>query len=330
MQKIVEASARMSRAALLLFSLLALLAGPAPAQTTTTTVPTVPPISSGTVTVPPAQGPVGAGVVTIPAPVVTVTPIPLPASVLPPVGPSESPASTGETAITLDVSRGIRRVPPARVTVPVGETLLITGPSSSGRAVQWFKDNRALPGATSPLFAIQNVTSADAGTYYVLVIDPLALVFPSQSLILGVGPTDRLLNLSTRGTLAAGSGQSFVAGFVVATPSPTATKRLILRAVGPTLASFGVTNALRAPILRIFDAAGNPCTNGYAYPAVVGGPTYETDLAASLARTGAFPIPASTLDAVVMMPFAPGSYTAQVTSGDNTAGTVLVEIYEVP
>jgi hypothetical protein len=31
-----------------------------------------------------------------------------------------------------------------------------------------------------------------------------------------------------------------------------------------------------------------------------------------------------------MMPFVPGSYTAQVTSGDGTAGAVLLEIYEVP
>ena len=34
--------------------------------------------------------------------------------------------------------------------------------------------------------------------------------------------------------------------------------------------------------------------------------------------------------AVVMMPFPAGLYTAQVASGDGTAGTVLVEVYEVP
>jgi hypothetical protein len=96
------------------------------------------------------------------------------------------------------------------------------------------------------------------------------------------------------------------------------------------LAAFGVANPLRAPVLRVFDAAGTPYTNGYVYPAIVGGPTYATDLADALARTGAFPVAAGTLDAVVMMPFLPGAYTAQVTSGDTTAGTVLLEIYEVP
>jgi hypothetical protein len=119
-----------------------------------------------------------------------------------------------------------------------------------------------------------------------------------------------------------------VSGFAV--EAGTQPKKLILRAIGPSLAMFGVTSPVRAPVLRIFDSKGQPYTNGYVYPAVVGGPTYESDLAESLARTGAFPIPAGTRDAVLMMPFLPGSYTAQVTSGDGTAGTVLLEIYEVP
>jgi len=55
-----------------------------------------------------------------------------------------------------------------------------------------------------------------------------------------------------------------------------------------------------------------------------------TDLADPPAKTAAFPIPTGTLDAAVLMPFLPGAYTAQVTSGDNTAGAVLLELYEVP
>jgi hypothetical protein len=87
---------------------------------------------------------------------------------------------------------------------------------------------------------------------------------------------------------------------------------------------------LRAPVLRVLDASGRPYENGYVYPAVVGGLTYEQDLADSLARCGAFPIPRGTRDVVVMMPFPAGLYTAQVTSADSGSGSVLVEIYEVP
>ncbi len=263
------------------------------------------------------------------SPAVAVTPVALPVSVIPPVGAAEQPVASGETSLSLDVGNGIRYVPPSRVTVPVGETLRITGPSYGGRPVQWSKNGKDLPGATANPLVLSHVTAADAGVYAVGINDPLALAVPSQTLILGVGPTDRLVNISTRGVLAAGAGQSFTAGFVVG-GSGSSLKKLILRAVGPSLASFGVTNPLRAPVLRVFDSAGKPYTNGYVYPAVVGGPTYESDLAESLAKTGAFPIPTGTLDAVVMMPFAPGAYTAQVTSGDNSAGSVLVEIYEVP
>lgn len=252
-----------------------------------------------------------------------------PAPVLRPSGRTELASTTGETALTLDVGNGIRYVPPSRVTVPAGEMLRVTGPAFGGRAVQWMKDGRPLAGATATTLVISSVRPTDAGTYFLASATAGSSSIPSQSLILGIGPTDRLLNLSLRGTIAAGSGQMFTAGFVVAAGTGQS-KKIILRAVGPTLASFGVSGVLRAPVLRVFDSAGNPYEAGYGYAAIVGGLTYETDLADSLARAGAFPIPTGTLDAVVMMPFLPGAYTVQVTSGDNTAGAVLVEVYEVP
>jgi hypothetical protein len=125
-----------------------------------------------------------------------------------------------------------------------------------------------------------------------------------------------------------GGDQGLVTGFVVSATGQG--KKLILRAVGPSLSLFGVSGSLRAPVLKIFDSNGQPYENGFVYLAVVGGPTYESDLAESLARTGAFPIPSGAGDAVRMMPFLPGSYTAQVTSGDGSTGAVLLEIYEVP
>jgi hypothetical protein len=238
-------------------------------------------------------------------------------------------SSAGETAVTLDVGFGIRAVPPSRVTVPVGERLRITAPSlGAGINYIWTKNGRALPDTTGNVLVLNHVISADAGTYACLFSTPTTLPQSSQALVLGVGPTDRLLNLSTRGNVGTGADQGLVSGFVVGSSSPG--KKLILRAIGPSLAMFGVTNGLRTPVLRIFDGAGKVYENGYVYPAVVGGPTYESDLTESLARTGAFPIAAGTRDAVVMMPFLPGSYTAQVTSADGTAGTVLLEIYEVP
>ncbi|WP_414663772.1 immunoglobulin domain-containing family protein [Horticoccus sp. 23ND18S-11] len=235
----------------------------------------------------------------------------------------------GETSVTLDVGFGIRAVPASRVTVPSGEALRVTAPKlGDGISYLWTKNGRALPGASSNVLTIPHVVADDAGTYACLFSTPTTLPQPSQTLVLGVGPTDRLINLSTRGTVAGGGGASLVSGLVIGASGTG--KKLIIRAVGPSLSLFGVTNPLRTPVLRIFDASGRPYENGYAYPAVVGGPTYESDLAESLARTGAFPLPAGTRDVVTMLPFVAGSYTVQVTSGDTTGGEVLLEIYEVP
>lgn len=251
----------------------------------------------------------------------------LPLTVAVAAAQSTVPAPRGETTLTLDVGFGIRAVPAARVTVPSGETLRITAPKLSDATTYiWTKNGRALPGQSGNVLVIDHVVANDAGAYVCLFSTPATLPQPSQTLNLGVGPTDRLLNLSTRGTVSP-SG-SLVSGFVVAAGGMG--KKLIIRAVGPSLALFGVSNPLRQPVLRIYDATGRVYENGYAYPAVVGGPTYESDLAESLVRSGAFPLPAGSRDAVVMMPFLPGSYTAQVTSGDGSSGEVMLELYEVP
>lgn len=243
------------------------------------------------------------------------------------VSPGPAPVR-GETAVTLDVGFGIRAVRTSRITVPAGEALRITAPNLGSAANhQWTKNGRALAGRTGNVLVLDPVAPADAGTYVCIYSTATSVAQPSQSLILGVGPTDRLLNLASRANIG-GTNPDLIAGFVVAATSPG--KKLILRAVGPGLAAFGITTPLRTPVLRIFDGNGKPYENGYAYPAVVGGPTYESDLADALGRTGAFPLAAGTRDVVVMMPFLPGNYTAQVSSGDGGTGTVLLEIYEVP
>lgn len=245
------------------------------------------------------------------------------------VNPVTAAVSAGETSVSLDVGFGIRFVPPSRITVPAGEKLRINAPAvGSGFTHLWTRNGRAIPGATSSVLSIDSVTASDAGTYACQLSTPTTPALPSQQLVLGVGPTDRLLNLSARGFVGSAAGQEFITGFVVA--SGGSGKKIIVRAIGPSLSLFGVANPLRQPLLRIFDARGQPYENGYAYPAVIGGPTYESDLADSLARTGAFSVPSGTRDVVRLMPFVPGNYTVQVTSGDGTSGTALVEIYEVP
>jgi hypothetical protein len=138
------------------------------------------------------------------------------------------------------------------------------------------------------------------------------------------------VNLSTRGILSAGAGQSVTTGFVIGT-SVNRGKQLIFRVIGPTLATFGVAAPLRSPVLRIFDSAGAiQSYTAIRNVLISDGRNPDAELAEALTRVGAFPLPKNTLDIALMMPLVPGAYTAQVTSADNTGGEVLIEIYEVP
>ncbi|MBL9192628.1 MAG: immunoglobulin domain-containing protein [Opitutaceae bacterium] len=231
----------------------------------------------------------------------------------------------GETTLVLMTRTATTGLSDARVTVPAGETVRVQSPYA-GPAHVWFKDDKVIPGATQPTLVLPAVSAGDAGVYRSMINDPLALVVPSQSLHLAVGPVARFVNTSTRALV--GQGQEvLVGGFVVTGP---ASKKVILRVVGPSLRSFGVDRPLADPVLRLYDAQGKLYTGGYAYPAIVGGPTYESDLAGSLLSVGAFPLPAGSKDVVELRPFPAGSYTAVVSSASGGSGVVLFEVYEVP
>ena len=53
-------------------------------------------------------------------------------------------------------------------------------------------------------------------------------------------------------------------------------------------------------------------------------------LAAAASSVGAFPIPPTSRDAVLLSTVPPGAYTVQIGAPTGAAGLVLVEVYEVP
>ncbi|MEJ6730954.1 MAG: hypothetical protein QNK90_02600, partial [Opitutaceae bacterium] len=64
---------------------------------------------------------------------------------------------------------------------------------------------------------------------------------------------ERLLNLSSRGFVGSGS-EVFVAGFVI---SEGASKQVLIRAIGPTLANYGISGVLVDPELKLYDSGNN-------------------------------------------------------------------------
>ena len=131
----------------------------------------------------------------------------------------------------------------------------------------------------------------------------------------------RLSNLSVR-SFSGGGVDTLIVGLVV---QGTVPKRMLVRAVGPTLAAFGVGGALAQPRLALFSGEREIAANtGWA-----AGPDAAA-IAAAAATAGAFALPAGSADAALVINLAPGAYTAQVGGVGGTSGVALVEAYELP
>ncbi len=132
-----------------------------------------------------------------------------------------------------------------------------------------------------------------------------------------------VVNLSTRGTVGAGDTPTLVGGFVIVDQW----RRVLIRAVGPSLAPFGVSDAVADPVLQLFRG------NLSLYINRDWGQRPDADeLARVAAAAGAFPLPPGSKDAALLVELPPGNYTASVTSESTpaTGGTALLEIYILP
>lgn len=134
----------------------------------------------------------------------------------------------------------------------------------------------------------------------------------------------RLINVSTRSFVGPGD-QTLTGGFVL---TGTGTKRVLVRAPGPVLATspYFVPSVLVDPRLQIVRLGGDE---------VAANDDWELPAANGLAVTqvgesvGAFMLPAGGKDAAVVAELEPGPYTAVVTGVNGATGNALVEAYEV-
>jgi len=128
----------------------------------------------------------------------------------------------------------------------------------------------------------------------------------------------RLVNLSCRQLVPANG--MLTAGFVI---SGDTSKTVLIRASGPTLTNYGVTGVMPDPQINVYSGSTVIASNA--------GWAGDTSIATIASTIGAFPYASTTsLDSAVLITLAPGSYTAQASSVSGTAGTTIVEVYEVP
>lgn len=151
----------------------------------------------------------------------------------------------------------------------------------------------------------------------------LAEVYDATANDAFIAATPRLINISALTHAGTGS-DTLIVGFTIAGAS---VRRVLVRGIGPALASFGVASALADPKLEIYGAGSVTAiaaNDNWSTPATA------AETAAAASQVGAFALPAASKDAALLLSLTPGSYTAQVSGVDNTTGSALVEIYELP
>jgi hypothetical protein len=116
---------------------------------------------------------------------------------------------------------------------------------------------------------------------------------------------------------AGGSSPSL--GFVVATPT-----EFLIRAVGPSLSSFGIPNPVAASSLKIFNSSGVDVLNEPNVRPI------PVDWSFVYASVGAFPIGAGDADAHATILLGPGAYTVVAQDSSGSGGAVLLEVYVNP
>jgi hypothetical protein len=124
----------------------------------------------------------------------------------------------------------------------------------------------------------------------------------------------KLANISTRGFVD--TGDNVMIGGAIITGATTA--NVLVRAIGPSLAGFGVPNALQDPTLELHD--GNGGIIGY-------NDDWRSDQEAGISATG-IP-PTDNRESAILRTLSPGAYTAIVRGGGNSTGVALVEAYQL-
>lgn len=127
--------------------------------------------------------------------------------------------------------------------------------------------------------------------------------------------TGRQLNISTRARVLNGDN-ILIGGFIV---TGADAKRVIIRALGPSLVGSGVPGRLQNPTLELRRGSGGPL--------LAANDNWRESQQGEIEATG-IP-PADERESAIVATLAPGDYTALVRGRQNTTGVAVVEVYDL-
>jgi glucose/arabinose dehydrogenase len=130
--------------------------------------------------------------------------------------------------------------------------------------------------------------------------------------------TSRLANISGRASVQTGANV-LISGFIVGQNIGAA--KVVVRALGPSLAPSGIVNFLTDPTLQLRDNNG---------ALIVGNDNWQenSNQAAQISASGL--APGNAQESAIAISLLPGTYTAIVAGKDGGTGVGLVEVYNLP
>jgi hypothetical protein len=156
---------------------------------------------------------------------------------------------------------------------------------------------------------------------FLIFTDPFGIV---HSYVLSTGgeycanfspPPVRLANISTRAFVQ--TGDNVMIGGLIVTGSRL--KKVILRAIGPSLSNSGIADALQDPVLELHDSTG----------ALLASNDNWIDASNKQAIIDSGLAPRNNLESAILTSLIPGSYTAVIRGVNNGTGTAVVEAYDL-
>lgn len=184
-----------------------------------------------------------------------------------------------------------------------------------GCAFQWFLNGAPIAGATNSSYVVETASAADGGSYTCVVTNASSSVstLPATVTVESTSNPGHLINLSvlTQSPVTVG----FVTGGAGEEP-------LLLRASGPALGAFGVSDGMVNPDLVLYQGQASIGSNSNWNANASAVVTAE-------AATGAFPFVAGSLDAAIVTSLSAGSYSFIISGANGTGnGATLAEVYD--
>lgn len=243
--------------------------------------------------------------------------------------------SEGNYLSTISAAPGIVRQPESQA-VAIGSTVVFSVEATADAlGYQWYRNRTIqpnatgtlLPGATGPILTLSNIAAEHTGTYSVEIRRGPATRL-SDAATLTVAPATnagRIANFSIRSNAGTGA-QTLIVGFAADGAAGLTGQVLLLRAAGPALMGFGVTNVLADPKLEVFRGSTKLAENDNW--------AANTPAGVLAGQIGAFAFPAASRDAALAQSnLLPGGYTMQITgqpdaNGTATTGIALAEVFD--